>query len=218
MITRVKTKHQLNSVLIGTILGGSYLAKNKAGTKAYLSTVQKPAHKDYLIWKRDLISNYFSTQFRYINNGGYPAFQLTTRYEGRLKYLYQDFYLNSGIKVVRQNILNRVTDLSLAIWYMDDGNLSLGRKNGLINRRNIFLNTHSFGFEGNQLIQAWLFKKYGIESNINKDKKSYRLRFNTTNTKKFINIVKPYVARIPCMFYKIDMKYKTEDGLKRTDS
>jgi len=207
MIHRVTSKHQLNSVLIGMLLGDSYLGVNKSGDKAYLDTLHKASHKEYLLWKRGLISPYIKTSFKFKSNNGYPAFLMRSGLERSLIYLRDDFYNANGTKIIRKNILNRVTNFSLAIWYMDDGNLSLGKKNGSINRRNVFLNTHGFGLEGNKLIQSWLFLTYGIEANINQNR-GYRIRLNTENTKKFLSIVYPVVSQIPCMMYKIDMKYK----------
>ena len=57
MITRVKTKHQLNSVLIGMLLGKSNLVINKEQKKAYLETLHPVKEKEYLVWKQEL--NFF---------------------------------------------------------------------------------------------------------------------------------------------------------------
>ena len=220
MVYRVKNNHDFNGILIGMVLGDSHLGVNKAQTLAYLETLHKSSHKSYLIWKQRLINHKFETTFKYKNNNGYGAFRVRTKMEKKLIYLRKDFYIN-GKKRVKSNLLNRLTDLGLAIWYMDDGCLSLGRKNGLINRRNLFLNTQGFGLEGNILIKEWLLSKYNISSNINKNR-GFRLRLNTSNTLKFIEIVSPFVKLVPCMQYKIDLKYdldtRVQENSKRGDS
>lgn len=202
---RVKNNHDFNGILIGMVLGDSYIGFNKTKTLAYLETLHKGSHKPYLIWKQKLLNYKFETTFKYKNNNGYDAFRVRTKFEKKLIYLKKDFYI-SGKKTVKLNLLNRLTDLGLAIWYMDDGCLSLGRKNGIINRRNIFLNTQVFGLEGNLLIQKWLLSRYDISSNINQNR-GFRLRLNTSNTLKFIEIVSPFVSLVPCMKYKIDLQY-----------
>ncbi len=202
---RVKNNHDFNGILIGMVLGDSYIGFNKTKTLAYLETLHKGSHKPYLIWKQKLLNYKFETTFKYKNNNGYDAFRVRTKFEKKLIYLKKDFYI-SGKKTVKLNLLNRLTDLGLAIWYMDDGCLSLGRKNGIINRRNIFLNTQGFGLEGNLLIQKWLLSRYDISSNINQNR-GFRLRLNTSNTLKFIEIVSPFVSLVPCMKYKIDLQY-----------
>ena len=222
MITRVKTKHQLNSVLIGMLLGKSNLSINKHQKKADLETSHPVNEKEYLLWKQNLISGYFTTSFELIENNKDLYFQLKTKSEKHLYYLYRNFYSSSGVKIVKKNILNRVTDLSLAIWYMDNGDLNLGKKDGLINRRNIFLNTQKFELAGNLLIQNWLLAKYSLESNINQNH-GYRLRLNTSNTQKLIEIVEPYVSQVSsCMMSKIDLKYKgnnrVQENSKRRES
>ena len=217
---RVKNNHDFNGILIGMVLGDSYIGVNKAKTLAYLETLHKGSHKPYLIWKQRLINYKFETTFRYKNNNGYDAFRFRTKLEKKLIYLRKDFYVN-GKKRVKSNLLNRLTDLGLAIWYMDDGCLSLGRKNGRINRRNVFLNTQGFGLEGNVLIQKWLLSKYGISSNINQNR-GFRLRLNTSNTLKFIEIVSPFVNFVPCMQYKINLQYnlgsRVQEDSKRGES
>lgn len=217
---RVKNNHDFNGILIGMVLGDSYIGVNKTKTLAYLEILHKGSHKPYLIWKQKLLNYKFETTFRYKNNNGYDAFRVRTKFERKLIYLRKDFYIN-GKKTVKSNLLNRLTDLGLAIWYMDDGCLSLGRKNGKINRRNIFLNTQGFGLEGNLLIQKWLLSKYEISSNINQNR-GFRLRLNTSNTLKFIEIIAPFVSLIPCMKYKIDLKYnlggRVQENSKRGES
>ncbi len=217
---RVKNNHDFNGILIGMVLGDSYIGVNKTKTLAYLETLHKSSRKPYLIWKQRLINYKFETTFKYKNNNGYGAFIFRTKFEKKLIYLRKDFYIN-GKKTVKLNLLNRLTNLGLAIWYMDDGCLSLGRKNGLINRRNIFLNTQAFGLEGNVLIQEWLLSKYDISSNINRNR-GFRLRLNTSNTLKFIEIVSPFVKLVPCMQYKIDLQYnlgsRVQENSKRGES
>ncbi len=217
---RVKNNHDFNGILIGMVLGDSYIGVNKTKTLAYLETLHKSSHKPYLIWKQRLINYKFETTFKYKNNNGYGAFIFRTKFEKKLIYLRKDFYVN-GKKTVKLNLLNRLTNLGLAIWYMDDGCLSLGKKNGLINRRNIFLNTQTFGLEGNLLIQEWLLSKYDISSNINRNR-GFRLRLNTSNTLKFIEIVSPFVKLVPCMQYKIDLQYnlgsRVQENSKRGES
>ena len=202
---RVKNNHDFNGILIGMVLGNGYIGVNKTRTLAYLEILHKGSHKPYLIWKQKLLNFKFETTFRYKNNNGHDAFGVRTKFERKLIYLRKDFYI-SGQKTVKSNLLNRLTDLGLAIWYMDNGCLSLGRKNGKINRRNIFLNTQGFGLEGNLLIQQWLLSKYEISSNINQNR-GFRLRLNTSNTLKFVEIIAPFVSEIPCMQYKIDLQY-----------
>lgn len=220
MVYRVKNNHDFNGILIGMVLGDSYIGVNKTQTLAYLETLHKGSHKPYLIWKQGLINYKFKSTFKYKNNNGYDAFRFRTKLEKKLIYLRKDFYVN-GKKTVKSNLLNRLTDLGLAIWYMDDGCLNLGKKNGLINRRNVFLNTQGFGLEGNILIQEWLLSKYDISSNINRNQ-GFRLRLNTSNTLKFIEIVSPFVELVPCMQYKIDLKYnldrKVLENSKRGES
>ena len=58
--------------------------------------------------------------------------------------------------------------------------------------------------EENQIIINFFKKKWDIEWKLEKEKSFYRLRCNTTEFRKFVEIIKPYV--VPSMMYKIDIK------------
>ncbi|MGK7896190.1 MAG: hypothetical protein AB4372_21900, partial [Xenococcus sp. (in: cyanobacteria)] len=76
---RVKNNHDFNGILIGMVLGDSYIGVNKTKTLAYLEILHKGSHKPYLIWKQKLLNYKFETTFRYKNNNGYDAFRVRTK-------------------------------------------------------------------------------------------------------------------------------------------
>ena len=100
---------------------------------------------------------------------------------------------------------NLLTPLSLAVWWMDDGCLSIYKPKG---ERYGKLCTHSFTLRENELIKKYFSVVWNIECKIKIEKqKYYFIRFNATEMKKLINIIYPYVLEIPSMVYKIDMQY-----------
>lgn len=44
-------------------------------------------------------------------------------------------------RIAQRKLLNRLTPLGLAIWYMDDGGLSQKKRNGVIYANELMLNT-----------------------------------------------------------------------------
>ena len=46
-------------------------------------------------------------------------------------------------------------------------------------------------------------KSIGIDSNLNKDKKYFRIRITTESTKKLFSMIKKFI--IPSMYYKISI-------------
>lgn len=59
-------------------------------------------------------------------------------------------------KGVTPEMLELLTDRSLAFWYMDDGSL------GSVNKNLFMLHTESFSSEAITLIQGWFKEKYGV--------------------------------------------------------
>jgi len=145
---------------------------------------------------------------REINNSGHPgvAFQKTHRLFRLLrKLIYRD-----GHKLISRGV-PYLDDHGLAIWYMDDGSLTLHKQNGKIHARNIYLNTYTDREEADKLVEL-IQSKWGITMRPASHKGKWRLWCNTTETKKFVAIVDPYV--VASMKYKTDLRYKgTEERL-----
>ncbi len=94
---------------------------------------------------------------------------------------------------------------------MDDGSLTLRKQRGKIHSRYIYLSTYTDREEADRLIEL-IQAKWGITMRPSLHKGKWRLWCNTTETKKFVAIVDPYV--IPSMKYKTDLRYKdTEQRL-----
>lgn len=114
-----------------------------------------------------------------------------------------------------KSLLDKLNPLGLLLWWLDDGSLIVHqKKNGSISRFG-YLNTQSYGLEGNELIQSFLLDKFGLETTIHIDSKSgvalhdhYRLYLNATNVRRLIDIVREFINWIPVnMRYKFNMKY-----------
>ena len=112
-----------------------------------------------------------------------------------------------GKKQVTKEILNQLEPLGLAVWIMDDGTYDY---NG--NRINIA--TEHLSYEEHLLIKEWFENKFNISSKIYKHKNQFYISFGVKETKKLIEIIKPFV--IPSMRYKIgEDEKRREDALRK---
>lgn len=102
--------------------------------------------------------------------------------------LYNELYPN-GIKKVTIAWLNKLTEESLAYWFMDDGS------------HNGTLCTNSFSYNEHLLIQKYFKERWNIEVTIQKDGKQFMIYFPKKSKEKFAKLIKPYV--IESMSYKI---------------
>lgn len=200
----IKTKRAI-SILTGMVLGDASLSKprqNYVCFKIKHSTKQK----DYLIHKRDVLQEIFEKQINVheFNNNGYPGCKIefgNKYFRPFRKYLYPN-----GVKTFTKKALDRLDVEGIAYWYMDDGSLTLhkSKTEGVYHSRAIYLNTY-VSYEEALLIKDFFYERYGIEFKLSQHKGWYRHVCNSTNTKRFIHLVEPYI--IPSMQYKIDMKY-----------
>lgn len=193
------------------VLGDGYVTPvvNKRCTvpKTYytLKLRHSAKQREYLEHKAKLLHSILGgkqPKIQEINNNGYPGVQISKQHRW-FRYLRKWMYPN-GIKTYQRKILNYLTPEGIAIWYMDDGNLSLPKRNGKIHARRIYLNTHRTK-EENQIIIDFFKEKYAINFGQVLNKGWYRLTCGTKEAKKFIALVEPFI--IPSMSYKIDMNY-----------
>ena len=193
------------SFLYGVIIGDGSLYKAKDGTIS-LRFIHCIAQKEYLMYKASILNRIFTSQLEVkdINNNGYPGCRYVIGRTAVLKPLYELFYVNGKKSISNPEIINNLTPEALALWWMDDGCLSMKKRNGKIVARQGFINTYLPLEENLYLIQL-LNAKFNLNLKNVKDRKAYRIRLNTTDCKELIEIIKPYIH--PVFNYKIDMQY-----------
>ena len=104
------------------------------------------------------------------------------------------FYINN-CKIVPIDLLYKdFTELSLAIWIMDDV---------AADGKQLRINTQSFTFSENEELISFLRAKFGIEARLNQDKNRPRLRIKAASMERLKILVNPYL--IPNMLYKFSL-------------
>lgn len=179
------------SVLIGTILGDGCLISSKSGKAARLQVRQKAKYHEFVSWKYDFFRDWIITKPRYDRYNDSVVFRTISHPD--LMEVRNIFY-EDNTKIIPTNIKDLLTSpLSLAIWFMDDGN---GHKQRFYLR----LSTYAFGEKGNKLLQGCLKENFFLDTRIFHDRKGFYLCFLKDNACKLYRLIKPYV--IPCMEYK----------------
>ncbi|MBT7095252.1 MAG: hypothetical protein HN936_18550 [Bacteroidetes bacterium] len=182
------------SVLIGTILGDGYLRLSKSGKAARLQICHSKSAREYLYYLHDVFEDFvFAKPDFQITN---QALRFTTISHIDLLPIYSMFY-TSGVKTIPSNIGEFLTHpISLAIWFMDDGN-------GYKNKSSYRISTYAFGLEGSQILIDCLHKNFGIQTNLIRDSKGYQIYIPVKdgNSSRFYDLVSPFI--IPSMRYKL---------------
>lgn len=146
-------------VLIGTLLGDGYLGLSPSGESAKLQVYHSIKAKEYVLWKRNIFHNFVLSDPFYQRTN--KALRFTTIAHPSLLEFYTLFYV-SGTKKVPKNIAEYLTSsLSLAVWFMDDGN-------GYLKKNPLRISTYAFGLEGNLLLQSCMKMNFNIDVHLKK--------------------------------------------------
>jgi len=201
-------KHR--GILIGMALGDGHInvRRNRRWPNSWhnsINIIHSSKQKEYADHKAGLLHSIFGGNLPSVvafKNNGYPGvrFGKSDKY---FRFLRKKLYCGRK-KVFRPHVLDWLTDQGVAIWWMDDGGLSMKKRGGKIHAREGFLNVHE-DIDTCQTIIEWFKQKYDVDFKAVKNKGSYRLRINTGDLKMFLPHIEPYV--IPSMKYKVDMQY-----------
>lgn len=197
---------ELRSAIIGMVAGDAGIRKQRGCKSVSLRICHADRQREYLEHKRDVLQNLFKAweiPIRTINNSGYPGVYLITRTHPRLRVIHKWFY-HSGKKRFSRRVLDYLTPIGIALWYMDDGSLSYKKREGKVHAREIHLNTYC-SFEEAEIIQAYFKEKWEVAWTLVYNKGFYRLRMGAGEAKKLFAIIEPFI--IPMMKYKLDLRY-----------
>jgi len=192
-------------VLIGKMLGdGSLGQQNNRLTFSHslqeYTEFTAQALGDFAYYLEDVRkSGYGSTMYR--------VRTITSKYLNT----YFENWFNSGKKEVPDNLVDEITPLALAFWYMDDG--SLGHTESQEDRANIA--TCNFSENSIKTLIKCL-EKFNIKATKQLSNNYFRLRLNKDEAEKFFILIAPYIP--PFMQYKLPERFKGSSGfLPKTD-
>lgn len=176
------------AVVVGSILGDGSLSENWSKTNFRLDISHSIKQRDYLIWKCDKLAPFVLTQPRVTKHG--ESIKVKTISLPELTF-YRNIFYSKRRKIVPKNIaLYLINPMSIAVWFMDDGNIV--KRNG--KTIGFHLNTQSFSKSENNLLRLTLFKIYGIEVTLERNHGKYRLAiWKKISRIKFIKVIEPFI-------------------------
>lgn len=184
------TKYQ-KSLIIGTILGDGYLRIISGRKDAFLEINHSFSQKEYVDWKFKKLKNIcVSSPKMRKSNGKRVAYRFYTKQYPEFTELYKNFY-RGGKKIIPDN-LKEINDITLSVWFMDDGS-----KCG---NSNFYLNTQQFNKEY-QIRLLSILDKLGLKAKLNRDKNYYRIRFISSSIPRLKELISKNL--ILSMYYKL---------------
>ncbi|MGZ4612254.1 MAG: recombinase RecA, partial [Kineosporiaceae bacterium] len=192
-------------VVLGGLMGDASLSQPVAvdGAGARLRMSRSENQSPYLDWKASLLGNIEQT--RSIRHDGSVHVDLAPLAE--LAELRDVVYWGDGKKHLSWEYLKALEPLALAIWYMDDGGLTLrskGRQSRTAagsGRSEICVEAMSEGSQ--KRLQEHLEDHFGLETRLSKRgaRKTAVLTFTTASTDALHALIAPYVH--PSMEYQL---------------
>lgn len=187
-------------VILGTLLGDAWIQrqvrKNKIKTDNYNYIFAfEQSTRAFVEWKAKLIGLPFTIKERDRFDKRTLKLYHTVHCHLSLNKKQKEFYYNlfyTPKKEVSIEILNKLTNLSVAIWFLDDGNIYY---NG--NNCHLTLSVNGFSKESKNCIIGWFQEKYNITFKFSQ--KAIRIT-SKRECLKFMQIIKDYIPE--CMKHK----------------
>ena len=192
--------------LLGGLMGDGALSPSRTtGHSARFRFGHGKKQKAYADWKASLFENIHVSKST--NDRGSVFYDVQPLPE--LAELRRAVYFH-GEKVLSWDYLKRLTPLSLAIWYMDDGHLSM-RSKGVQERTRggtgrIDICVEAFEESSRIRLQAYLKDTWGIPTKLFDRAGKAHLQIKTLDTPRFLELVAPYIH--PSMDYKLLPRFR----------
>jgi len=194
----ILTKEQ-HDILIGSGLGDSNF-RNRNNKNVSFRVGHSRKQNAYLRWKFDKFKEFIlkgiKVDERRIKGHKREILHFSTTTHPAFNFYYKLFYKNKK-KRITNKLLNYLNESSLAIWICDDGSYCKSSKN-------IILCTNSFSLKEHKLMKAFFKKRWDLDPTIGfRDEKYYYLKFTVADTRKLVNIIKPFIP-VKDMRYKVN--------------
>jgi len=185
-----------HDLIIGSLLGDASVRQREQN--CCFRVAHSIKQKDYIKLKFDILNNFNFSEYcekkRIINKREVYMIYLGTKTHQVFNY-YRNLFYKNNIKQVTMELFGQLNPRSLAIWICDDGSYST-------KQRYIILCTNSFSLEEHKLMKKFFNEEFGLDPTIGfRDEKYYYLRFKQEDSKKLIEIIRPFIPG--CMLYKI---------------
>jgi hypothetical protein len=193
---RVLLDEYQKAVIVGSILGDAYLETNWSKTNYRMGIRHSVDQKEYVQWLYEILKSLVLTPPQYYERTRSTWFRTISHHE--LSRLHQIFYKDKK-KIIPETIAEYLSNpITLAIWFMDDGNVKMSR--GKVN--GYHLNTQSFSKDENILLAETLNVLHGIQCTPERNHKYYRLGiYQKSSREVFANLIRKYL--LPSMRYKL---------------
>lgn len=192
------------SILVGTLIGDGHIQKVQSSSEKCRLRISHSANQvDYVNWKYNVFRDIASAEPKIDQKN---QFSFYSSYSSDMKKYHELFYREVAPMKYRKVITDdiKINDVSLAVWYMDDGS----KRSDCDQCR---LATHSYSLVEIKILQGKLQNDLGLPSNIVKAGRSkvgkyqwYVLSIAAKHFHILRSIIESFIKNeVPSMYYKI---------------
>lgn len=190
-------------VILGKLLGDGHLRVTKES--AALNWGHSEKQEDYFDWTNNALSGIsLNNKDEYISGFGSVMYRGSTCFSRLIKDMFGSFIVKNE-KVVPDWVSDKISPLSIAVWYMDDG--SIDQSDGQEDR--VTFSTNAFSFESCTILLKALMNM-GIDASIRNYGKGNIIRLNARNAERLFLLICPYIPA--SMQYKLPERYRGAPG------
>lgn len=169
---------EMEQVFLGTMLGDATIDKS-----GRLSFAHGQSQTAFFTWKTEVFAGWGATVRDWVRGYGttcnYVRFRTNLMTMGARKEWYPE-----RKKVIPAGVLDKLTELGLAVWFMDDGSFSDSEAH---------LYTSGFSVEENEACVEW-FKSKGFSCVLDIRRGNPEIRFHASAKRKLLEVLSPYLT------------------------
>lgn len=186
-------------VLIGLLLGDGHIELSPNGKSARLKVEYSIKNTDYVEWLYQIFRNLvrMTPRKRIINSfgGNFERCGFTTLSLPDFLSFRKLFY-QTKTKIVPKNIGKLLTELGLAVWFMDDGSYKSKECRGKL------ICTHNFTIEEITFLCHVLKEKFGLESIPREQKDGIEIYIRASSFSRLKKLILPFMVN--SFLYKLN--------------
>jgi hypothetical protein len=184
----LKLSETQRHIIVGLLLGDGHLETQNGGRTYRLKVEHGVGQADYTEWLFEQFKEWVPGGIYRKSKQGREYVGITSLSHGALRFYAQQFYVN-GKKRIPPLIAQLLHEMSLAVWFMDDGSWKSRRHKTFI--------IHTLGYSRSDLeiVQGVFLKKFGITTSAHKQKGKYwRLYIISKSAEDFREIITPFTS------------------------
>lgn len=188
-------------ILIGKMIGDGSLSRIKHSANMNIS--HKEEHSDYLEWCLKALGD-MGSNWRGTAVSGYGSKMVRGRSINsfHIKQYFQNWYENNKVVIPKQ-LIEDITPIGIAVWYMDDGSLSHSNSN---QENGATFNSCSFSKKDHKILLKCL-NKFNIKGEYYTSQNYGRIRINSDDAEMLFLLIALYIPKV--MQYKLPKRYRT---------